>query len=212
MPNLKTLCLKPLLKVLEPFLDQFLGKFNLRPQSGRCALSKVKSANIQSILNRIWILSHSLQFSNDSQMLPNSKQKVEIGDLKPCQFSNLWSFCKNGCWHNWLRWFKINNWMQNGDEDKFPGIPSNISPFALFPPYLSPSCVEKCTSSRISLHCSLFLLIAQTLDCFSLRVMVCVSSYAGNCGTNRGPINLHLGSQSEALLFLKLKIPTILHI
>ena len=27
----------------------------------------------------------SLQFSNDSQMLPNSKKKVEIGDLKPCQ-------------------------------------------------------------------------------------------------------------------------------
>ena len=33
-------------------------------------------------------------------------------------------------------------------------------------------------------------------DSFSLRLIVCMSSYAGNCTANRGPINLHLGPQS----------------
>ena len=33
-------------------------------------------------------------------------------------------------------------------------------------------------------------------DSFSLRLIVCMSSYAGNCTANRGTINLHLGPQS----------------
>ena len=35
-------------------------------------------------------------------------------------------------------------------------------------------------------------------DSFSLRLIVCMSSYAGNCTANRGPINLHLGPQSAS--------------
>ena len=51
-------------------------------------------------------------------------------------------------------------------------------------------------------------------DSFSLRLIVCMSSYAGNCTANRGPINLHLGPQSGTqtsrlwLFWIKLKSPS----
>ena len=74
-------------------------------------------------------------------------------------------------------------------------------------------------SVRILLIWHLFYLSLPVQNCggpdsFSLRLIVCMSSYAGNCTANRGPINLHLGPQSGRqtsrlwLFWIKLKSPS----
>ena len=74
-------------------------------------------------------------------------------------------------------------------------------------------------SVRILLIWHLFYLSLRVQNCggpdsFSLRLIVCMSSYAGNCTANRGPINLHLGPQSGTqtsrlwLFWIKPKSPS----